>query len=157
MGFIRFDTDKWLDPDTKTNKVELTPTSFEEGFEKYEIEVKTSADTGAGTDSGISMTLFGNQNLDLALTIKDSVTDVKDLFETGQLDKFDFFAKDIGPLKKISIDLDGKGLSADWKIEYIKIAYKKQVYKFTANKWIKKGQLELQPDGESSSTSPTGD
>ena len=64
----------WLDPDTNSVKVELEPISVESGIEKYDVEVKTSNETGAGTDANISLSLIGDKTVEIKLTSEDSVT-----------------------------------------------------------------------------------
>ena len=133
----------------KTTKAELLPTSIDSEIEKYEVEVKTSDEKGAGTNSNIKLVLAAvNKTVEFNLDKKYATSKNKDLFETGQVDAFSIYAKEIGNLKKITVLSDKKGLGSDWMLQHVKIAREKEMIMFTANKWIndKAPQLDLEPD-----------
>jgi hypothetical protein len=122
---------KWLDVDMKSNRLpDLEPTSVEGGLQRYDIEIKTGNDFGAGTDEQIELVMNGNEgSVNLDLLAKDAITTNKDLFEKGQVDSFVVYRKPVGALIKIVIGHDGKGVGADWQLEYAKIAFNKETYR----------------------------
>jgi hypothetical protein len=115
----------------KSNRLpDLEPSTVESGLQRYDIEVKTGYDMGAGTDEQIKLTMNGSESsVNLELQPKDATTTNKDLFEKGQLDSFVIYAKSIGALKKIVIGHEGKGAGADWQFEYAKISFNNETYK----------------------------
>ncbi len=122
---------KWLDTATGPGKAELTPASVDDDHEKYEIEVKTANERGSGTDSNIVLQVVGSaKTVDIHLQAKEAVSTNKDLFEDDQTDIFHVHAKDVGTIKKVVVVSDGKGLGSDWKLEYLKVYHKNQVYKY---------------------------
>ena len=112
-------------------KIELEPTSTDTNVIKYNIEVKTGSDNGAGTDAAVSLNMFGTQSIimEKTLGIFDVLTCNKDMFETGNLDIFEFYDKrDIGKLKRIVIWHNGKGFGAAWQLAWVKIRYCGKTY-----------------------------
>ncbi len=101
------------------------------GLQRYDIEVKTGNDMGAGTDEQIKLAINGTESsVSLELQAKDATTANKDIFEKGQVDSFVIYAKQVGNLKNIIIGHDAKGLSGDWKLEHVKIMTNNQTYKY---------------------------
>ncbi len=119
-----------MDADKKTNKITLDLSSSEAGVLRYNVEIKTANDLGAGTDAKVKLSLIGDQTVDFEMNQKDATTTNKDIFEKGQIDLFAVYGKEIsGPLKRIIIGHDGKGMGGDWKLEHVKISYKTESYK----------------------------
>ena len=52
-------------------------------------------------------------------------------------------------------------MGSAWKLDWVKITFDKQEYKFTANRWLDKSKgdkavrIDLTPDSESKNSSPT--
>ena len=97
---------------------------------KYEVEVKTCSDMGAGTDANIKIALVGggDKTVEFPFDKNSAVSMNNDIFETGKVDKFEFNGNNVGKLKKITIASDGKGLTSDWKLEYVKVIAAKDSY-----------------------------
>lgn len=70
-------------------------------MKRYEVHVKTSDETGAGTDSNIFMSLKGASGELANVELKTYVFDKnKNIFEQNQVDKFVLYTKDIGKVRK---------------------------------------------------------
>ncbi len=69
---------------------------------KYKITIKTGSSDGAGTDSNVSLEIFGKNGathkilLDKSLSLKKEV----DLFEIGNTDLFEVEAANVGKVIK---------------------------------------------------------
>ena len=113
----------------KEQKLTKEKSTVEKGSDRYEIEVKTADEMGGGTDSNIKLTLIGSEKtIDIDLDKEICISKNKNIFETGNLDKFELVAEPIGRLKKISLSHDGKGIGSDWKVDSVKIVINKDVY-----------------------------
>jgi hypothetical protein len=71
------------------------PPATEKGI-KYEVEVKTADEMGAGTDSNVYLSIHGDKSEAKKLQLSNSRGK---LFEQGSLDKIDLELKDIGKVK----------------------------------------------------------
>lgn len=82
---------------------------------QYEITVYTGDVKSAGTDSAISMTLFGSEG-----TTPEFVLDKDESrFERGGVDLIRMDLDDVGKLLKARIAVDGKGTRPDWFLEKV--------------------------------------
>ena len=73
---------------------------------------------GAGTDSQVYITLFGNQGKQTEkIHLKDSNN--KNPFERNQADKFTVKGDYIGELTKLHIEHDNTGRSAGWFLDRV--------------------------------------
>lgn len=93
----RFELDKSFDSTHK--RIEAEATAFMNHLHKYEIEVKTNLESEAEFDSQtLYLSMFGATNnlLEFPVDKESSLNGNRRLFVAGNLDKFDFFNKDIG-------------------------------------------------------------
>jgi hypothetical protein len=99
-------------------------------MQKYEIEIKTGDDLGAGTDSKVKLSMYGSdRTVDIELDRKDTISNNKDLYERGQVDSFLIINKPLGVMNKISINNESKGLGSDWQLEYVKVSFEDKNHK----------------------------
>ncbi len=88
-------------------------------FLEYEIIVVTGDVRGAGTDSQVYVTLFGdNGKRTEKLHLKNSSNN-KNPFERNQTDKFRVKGDYIGELVKLRIEHDNTGRSASWFLDRV--------------------------------------
>ena len=122
---------------------------------EYMVNVRTSSANGAGTNSNITLVLYGDNNTEAEVKLTKEISvepKNNDLFESGKLDKFEFQANDIGKvLNKIKVISDGaSGLlgGADWLLDEIWVnggnLLKAESFKYTGGV-ITKGEKELIP------------
>ena len=79
---------------------------------------------GAGTDSNVSITIFGAKDNTGELKLNEAVwknQKKKDLFERGQMDEFEVEAKDVGIIDHIKVGHDGVKMNSPWQLESVKI------------------------------------
>ncbi|MEU7984720.1 PLAT/LH2 domain-containing protein [Streptosporangium canum] len=103
----------------------------------YKVEVKTSDEKNAGTNSNISLTIYGPggdsgpQDLD----------NDDNNFEQGNLDTFELVLPNFGSLTKIYIKSDGSGASEGWLLSWLKITDQMTGawWQFDCNKWLEDG------------------
>ena len=69
---------------------------------------------------------------------------VKDLFETGKIDKFENNLPDIGEPKKIKIGHDNHGSFAGWHLDKVILEnnLNGKKYIFNCNRWLAKDELD---------------
>ncbi|CAH1787210.1 unnamed protein product [Owenia fusiformis] len=112
---------RWLDKSEGDGEieVELEPTEVRKGDKDipYEVTVWTSDIRGAGTDANVFIQMYGENGK----TEQYDIQNRTDNFEQGQVEKFKIEATDIGPLLKIRVGHDGKGMFAGWHLEKILI------------------------------------
>ena len=81
----------------------------------YEITVYTGDIKSAGTDSSITMTMFGTDG-----TTPEFVLDKDESrFERACVDLIRMDLDDVGKLLKVRIAVDGKGTRPDWFLEKV--------------------------------------
>ncbi|CAM4967373.1 unnamed protein product [Rotaria socialis] len=116
----------------------------------YEILVYTGDKRGAGTDSNVSITLFGKNGKQTGkIPLKNSNN--KDPFERKQVDKFRVNGDYIGELMKLHIEHDNSGQSSGWFLDKIVVTdlfEPKTQYVATCNQWLAKdeGDREISRD-----------
>ena len=82
----------------------------------YEMTVYTGDVKSAGTDSAISMTMFGTEG-----TTPEFVLDKDESrFERACVDLIRMDLDDVGKLLKVRIAVDGKGTRPDWFLEKVR-------------------------------------
>lgn len=82
----------------------------------YEMTVYTGDVKSAGTDSAISMTMFGTEG-----TTPEFVLDKDESrFERACVDLIRMDVDDVGKLLKVRIAVDGKGTRPDWFLEKVR-------------------------------------
>jgi hypothetical protein len=89
----------------------------------YEIAVMTGAAAGAGTDSKVYCTLFGNvcvgSSGELAL---ETSADNADPFEAGATDTFQhILTRSLGRISSIRMRHDASGLGSDWLLDRVRV------------------------------------
>ncbi|GFR41097.1 hypothetical protein Agub_g1741 [Astrephomene gubernaculifera] len=88
-----------------------------QSLNSYKVEVQTSDVRGAGTDSDVTVTVFGSKGDTGARALESSAND----FERGHLDTFFFTAPDIGTIQSCQVVCSGTGLGAAWHLDHITV------------------------------------
>jgi outer membrane biosynthesis protein TonB len=86
----------------KSQKPEAAASSSNsKGPMKYLITVKTGNKTSAGTDSNVTLTIFGTKTSlqSLRLDAEKSTKKKKNLFEKGNVDEFEITGNDVGKVR----------------------------------------------------------
>ncbi|CAF5209115.1 unnamed protein product, partial [Rotaria magnacalcarata] len=104
----------------------------------YKVTVYTGNKSGAGTNSDVSLTLYGN--LGEAGPMK--LANQEDNFEPGKKDEFTIECQNVGELNQIFIAHNNKGLSAAWFLDSIVIEdlYAMHTYQFPCHRWLAKNE-----------------
>jgi len=114
-----FNCEKWLSlyrGDCQISR-ELTPIRGKKlSKTKYEIITITGDRVGAGTDANVFITIYGTRGQTEKMPLKSKTVDT---FERGQSDVFVIGGVDIGTMKKIRIEQDGRGRGSDWFLERV--------------------------------------
>lgn len=100
----------------------------------YKITINTSKESGAGTDSDIMLSVYGEKGELVDLELAKSETN-KNPFEAGQTDVFTLNnLKNVGKIKKINLKMEPKGEGVDWKAETVEIVKdSKETFMFIIN------------------------
>eukprot|EP01046_Picozoa_sp_COSAG06_P033716 COSAG06_NODE_3464_length_5301_cov_4.178201_1_plen_1602_part_01 len=142
----KFECHRWFDEDQDDGLIvrELMPgagvggEAGPDGKVTYEIEVHTGNIRGAGTDANVDIDLIGEKDFTGMHKLENS----KNNFEKGKVDVFKVNMVDVGPLQKIRIGHDNKGLFSAWFLD--KIVVKKSnddnVWEFGCNRWLAKDE-----------------
>ncbi|XP_033751254.1 lipoxygenase homology domain-containing protein 1-like isoform X2 [Pecten maximus] len=108
---------------------------------QYECEVTTGDITEAGTDTQITLTVFGAKGTSAPVLLEK----IGDRFERGHSDLIKMEIEDVAPIKKIRIQTNGKGSRPDWYLEKLTLrSYETDALSvFEVNDWFgkKKGTL----------------
>ncbi|XP_050409617.1 lipoxygenase homology domain-containing protein 1 [Patella vulgata] len=83
----------------------------------YEVTVSTGDVSDAGTDSKITLTVFGTKGS----TSPTELDKNEDRFERAKVDFMKMELEDVGDVKKIRIALDGKGSRPTWNLDKIEL------------------------------------
>ncbi|CAF3251609.1 unnamed protein product [Rotaria sp. Silwood2] len=108
----------------------------------YEVIVYTGDKRGAGTDSQVYITLFGN-NGKRTEKIHLKKSNNKDPFERNQVDKFCVNGDYIGELTKLHIEHDNTGRLSGWFLDQIivtDLSDPETTYFTTCNQWLAKDE-----------------
>eukprot|EP00041_Stephanoeca_diplocostata_P002284 m.25236 g.25236 ORF g.25236 m.25236 type:complete len:264 (+) comp13152_c0_seq1:61-852(+) len=108
---------------------------------KYQITTTTSDIKGGGTDANVSITLFGSLNDSTGKRLLRKSKTHLDKFEKGHRDVFEIEALDLGQIKKVRIEHDGKGIkNSDWHLESVTVENMSTNEKtdFPCGQWISK-------------------
>ncbi|XP_056680371.1 lipoxygenase homology domain-containing protein 1 [Monodelphis domestica] len=107
---------------------------------KYEVIITTGYDPGAGTDANVMITIFGANGDTGKRELKRRM---HNLFERGRTDRFYLETLDLGELRKVRLEHDGKGPSSGWQVERVEVANTSNGVAtiFACGKWLdpKKG------------------
>jgi len=143
----QFDANRWLaeEKDDKKTYVDLlpiersspTPTTTP-GREQtsYHITVVTKSDENAGTDSGVLMTIFGDQDATKQFQLTQTKQGDAAKFSEGTTNEFEMNLVDVGQITKINIGQDGNGTHPKWTLETVQIKKGTQNYNFYANQTL---------------------
>lgn len=108
----------------------------------YEISVVTGSDAGAGTDSKVFCTLFGNLCIggsgEFALA---SSAENCDAFEAGSTDTFQHISSRLlGHIRRVCIRHDASGLGSDWLLDRVRVkdVASGEVTEFEHGGWLTK-------------------
>uniref|UniRef100_A0A8C9S0Y2 Lipoxygenase homology PLAT domains 1 n=1 Tax=Scleropages formosus TaxID=113540 RepID=A0A8C9S0Y2_SCLFO len=107
----------------------------------YEITVVTGDVQNAGTDTRISLYVFGANGSTEEILLQKN----EDRFERGQEDTFNLEIDDIAPLKKIRVRIDGSGSRPDWFLDKVCILHEQNNIQdllsvFTYEEWLSKNK-----------------
>lgn len=125
--------------DKENPTVSLTSTKAR----NYNVQVKTGTYSGAGTDSNVYLTIFGNDNGTEVNTGRLLLNPLisGNAFESGDLDTILLEnAKDVGTITKIKLEADINIVGDDWYAEYVTVDDKE----FSILKWVKEAE-EFKP------------
>eukprot|EP00899_Mesostigma_viride_P006814 jgi/Mesvir1/16133/Mv08410-RA.4 len=117
---------------------------------RYRVLVATSDIKGAGTDANVSIKLFGSNGETPSIRLSSS----KDDFERGNVDEFFFTSPDIGPVERILIGHDSKGVGASWHLDHVKVVNESSgsSHLFPCGEWLDKvrpsRELSAATDGQ---------
>jgi len=133
------------------------------GHTEYQVIVKTSDVPGAGTDSGIYLTIEGygvdkTQNVNLGgrllRTAEANLNEsghrnvtfgpnrarkrnaAHNYFERNDKHQINVIAKDVGKIRSIKIRKNNWGAGPDWHLEYVQIKKNGKSIKFDVSQWI---------------------
>lgn len=102
----------------------------------YQVSIKTGDKTGAGTDSNVFMTIYGENGQTVETRLNGLISG--NAFERNKID--DLTLKDlpdIGFLKKVTIRSDGSYAGAAWYLESVTINGRTARF----NTWVESGKL----------------
>lgn len=118
----------------------------------FEIEIKTSNKTNAGTDSNIDIELYGKNGDVNTTTGKVNIDSYMEdytpgnNYEKGDTDKcritFDLGKDGLGTLTGVKLYSDGSGANSGWHVDYVKVTEINpdgthgKSYTFNINNWI---------------------
>jgi len=103
-----------LNPNVSTSVNDPT-LSVEAANVKYHIVIKTSQLKDSGTDSNLTITIFGTKNNAY------QKFNLSGAFERGSIDTLDVNIADIGSIRKVTLATDGSGNKPGWRPEYVEI------------------------------------
>ncbi|XP_077976546.1 lipoxygenase homology domain-containing protein 1-like isoform X1 [Styela clava] len=116
-----FNCHRWLasDEDDGRTFVELYPTHTrqQDKLLPYEITVTTGDKLNAGTDANVTLQIYGEDGKSEVLKLRNRT----DNFERDAVDKFKVEAQDVGPITKIRIGHNGKGVGPGWFLDSVKV------------------------------------
>nr|CAB3263471.1 lipoxygenase homology domain-containing protein 1-like [Phallusia mammillata] len=116
-----FNCHRWLASDEGDGKTEVelypTQTRQQDKLLPYEITVTTGDVFNAGTDANVTLQLYGEDGKSESIKLRNRT----DNFERNAVDKFKIESKDVGPITKVRIGHDGKGVGSGWFLESLKI------------------------------------
>ncbi|KAK5871016.1 hypothetical protein PBY51_003919 [Eleginops maclovinus] len=115
--------------------------SYEDEYHKkkvYEVVTITGDERGAGTDANVFVTLFGEYGITPKAHLASKS---RTAFERGKTDVFRIRTHNVGPLKKIRIEHDNTGLSANWFLDRVVVTDVIRPhlrFYFACNNWFSK-------------------
>ncbi|KAI4820693.1 hypothetical protein KUCAC02_028664 [Chaenocephalus aceratus] len=115
--------------------------SYEDEYHKkkiYEVVTITGDERGAGTDANVFVTLFGDYGITPKVHLASKS---RTAFERGKTDVFRIRTHNVGSLKKIRIEHDNTGLSANWFLDRVVVTDVIRPhlrFYFACNNWFSK-------------------
>lgn len=114
---------------------------------KYEVTVHTGNEKGSGTNANVTITIYGVNGDTGPRELKQSF---RDLFEKGQVDKFQLECLELGELTKVHIEHDNSGFRPGWFLDKVEVANlgTNTTVLFPCGKWLdkEKGDKEIARD-----------
>ncbi|XP_076450682.1 LOW QUALITY PROTEIN: lipoxygenase homology domain-containing protein 1-like [Babylonia areolata] len=103
---------------------------------EYTVHVKTGDEFGAGTDSSVFVTLYGEKGDTGERQLKESNN--RNKFERKQEDVFSIKAVDLGKLVKVKIRHDNGGMGSAWFLDSLEVqdGKRKKSYFFPCQRWL---------------------
>ena len=92
-SFFRFTADRWL---TQQNDIDLVPDDPNKGQMRYTIIVMTNGDKDAGTDSGVFLTIYGDEKQTMPIHLLQTKQGNDAQFQPNSVNIFQFDFEDIG-------------------------------------------------------------
>ncbi|KAK5909734.1 hypothetical protein CesoFtcFv8_003637 [Champsocephalus esox] len=119
--------------------------SYEDEYHKkkiYEVVTITGDERGAGTDANVFVTLFGDYGITPKVHLASNTEKrSRTAFERGKTDVFRIRTHNVGSLKKIRIEHDNTGLSANWFLDRVVVTdviRPHMRFYFACNNWFSK-------------------
>jgi hypothetical protein len=91
------------------------------------VIVRTADEMSGGTDANVFLSIFGDRREEVKVPLKNPKSK-RNPFEKANYDKFELDLKNVGKIKKISIEHDGKKSASSWKLEFVKIYHLNTLY-----------------------------
>jgi hypothetical protein len=141
-----FSCDRWLavDEDDGAVERELFPTEAETYKAKMPVEFRifTSDVRNAGTDANVFIAVYGDKGKTDDIKLDNKTNN----FERNMTDTFKMDIEDVGKINKIRIGHDNSGIGAAWHLARVEVVDlgTKEVYHFTANRWLSKSEGDKQ-------------
>jgi len=107
----------------------------------YQVIIRTSDRSNAGTDSDIFLTIYGENGNTDEVRLNGYISG--NAFERGDVDVVNIFAVDVGTITKIKIRSDGTGVGSDWYLDSISIGDNHAKF----DRWIKEGSYTVNVTG----------
>uniref|UniRef100_H2ZAW6 PLAT domain-containing protein n=1 Tax=Ciona savignyi TaxID=51511 RepID=H2ZAW6_CIOSA len=144
---------RWFDKSEDDGQIirELVPTDeagrpIDEALQEleYTVDVYTGDKYGAGTDSNVFLTLYGENGDSGERKLDKSVNINK--FERNQVDSFKLKAADLSTLKKLKIRHDNSEIGSSWFVDRVEVKVKGETWVFPCQRWLSTkeddGQIE---------------
>lgn len=141
----KFTYNLWVEDKNKAYTKECsTCVSSSAEWNVYKVQIKTSTDSGAGTDSNISLSLIDARGNSARVKLNQLASG--DIFENNDLDTFTVWTgSGVGPATSVKLESDGKYAGADWHVSTVTLTDKdedKTVFEY--QRWVKNDTA--QPD-----------
>jgi len=98
----------------------------------YAVAIKTTDNSGAGTDSNIYLQIVGKNGRSKEHHLNSKISG--DAFEQGKVDNLTIRDKDIGPINSIIIRSDTAYPGSDWELEWLIVTLNGKQYIFRPRK-----------------------
>ena len=121
-----FPCSRWLARGEDDGEIvrELVPSTSETAsasLQQYTVQVATGDVSGAGTDSNVYLTIYGDEGDTGERHLRSSQVHVNK-FERANVDVFRIDAVPLGRLKKVKVRHDDSGPGSDWYLDRVEIS-----------------------------------